>query len=148
MKKRDIIIILILTALIIIVLITTLQKNPEIENIYLSNNKDFDFSNPVQNDDYGFTCNGPDIYLIIKAKNLTINDELNVKWEKTKNSISELIQENTIKPEVSGSGKIVIALIKRNGIYADGNYNVKIYLNGENKISKKFSIQTTGNSKF
>ncbi|MDD3628759.1 MAG: hypothetical protein PHN81_03130 [Actinomycetota bacterium] len=144
MKKRDIIIILILTVLIIIVLTTTLQKNPEIENIHLSNNKDSDFSEFLQNDDYSFKSDGPDIYLIIKVKNLAVDDELNVKWEKTKNSVSEIIQENTIKPEGSGSGKIVVALIKRNGIYADGNYIVKVYLNGENKISKKFSIQTSG----
>jgi hypothetical protein len=139
MKKRDIIIIFILTILVIIIMTATLQKNPEIENIYLSNNKDFDSDESTQNNDYNFKINGPDIYLIIKVKNLTKDDEIKVVWEKTKDSTSRIEQENTIKPEGTGSGKIVVMLVKRNGIYSDGDYNVKVYLNGENKISKKFS---------
>lgn len=120
----------------------TLQKNPEIENIYLSNNKDFDSDESTQNNDYNFKINGPDIYLIIKVKNLTKDDEIKVVWEKTKDSTSRIEQENTIKPEGTGSGKIVVMLVKRNGIYSDGDYNVKVYLNGENKISKKFSCSS------
>jgi hypothetical protein len=139
MKKRDIIIIFILTVLVIIILTATLQKNPEIENIYLSNNKDFDFNELTHNNNYNFKTNGSDIYLIIKVKNLTKDDEIKVVWEKTKDSTSGIEQENTIKPGGAGSGKIVVMFVKRNGIYSDGDYNVKVYLNGENKISKKFS---------
>jgi hypothetical protein len=142
MKRRDIIIIFILTILVIIILTATLQKKPEIENIYLSNNKDFDSDESTQNNDYNFKINGPDIYLIIKVKNLAKDDEIKVVWEKTKDSTSRIEQENTIKPEGTGSGKIVVMLVKRNGIYSDGDYNVKVYLNGENKISKKFSCSS------
>lgn len=140
MKKRDIIIIIILTILIIIALTTTLQKDPEIENIHLSNSKDSDFDEFQQKEDYNFKSNGPDIYLIIKVKNLTTDDELKVEWEKIENGALDIIQKNVISPEGSGSGKIVTVFVKRNGIYVAGDYNVKVYLNEENKISKKFSI--------
>ena len=38
------------------------------------------------------------------------------------------------------SFKILISLVKKNDMYPPGNYNVRIYLNGSSKISKKFYI--------
>ena len=140
MKTRDIVIIIILTIIIIIALTTTLQKNPEIENIYLSYNKDSDFDELQHDDNSNFKSKDPDIYLIIKVKNLSADDEIKVEWGKTVNDTYSIIQKNIIIPDGNGSGRIVILFVRRNNIYAAGDYNVKVYLNGEDRISKKFFI--------
>ncbi len=140
MKIRDIVIIIILTIIIIIALTTTLQKNPEIENIYLSHNKDSDFDELQHDDNNNFKSKDPDIYLIIKVENLSADDEIKVEWEKTVNDTCSIIQKNIIIPGGDGSGRIVILFVRRNDIYATGNYNIKVYLNGEDRISKKFFI--------
>ena len=123
-----------------IVSIATLQKNPDIENIYLSSSKDSSFSELSQDNHYYFNSRSSNIYLIIYVKHLTTTDEIKVEWEKIDDNSNEIIQSNTVKPEQKGSGKIIILLVKKNGIYSPGSYNVKAYLNGDNKISEKFYI--------
>lgn len=140
MKKRNILIIIILTIILAIVSITTLQKKPDIENIYLSSSKDSSLNELSQDNHNYFNSRNSNIYLIINVKHLTTEDEIRVEWEKIEDNSNEIIQSNTVKPEQKGSGKIIILLVKKNGIYSPGNYNVKIYLNRDNKISEKFYI--------
>jgi len=140
MKKIKIIILIICTIILIIVSITVMQKRPDIENIYLSSDRDSSFDKLKQNNNYYFDSRNLDIYLIIEVKHLTTEDEIKVQWEKTENSSYKIIQKNIVNPEQKGSGKIIISLVKKNDMYPPGNYNVRIYLNGSSKISKKFYI--------
>jgi len=140
MKKINIIILIICTIILIIVSITVMQKRPDIENIYLSSDRDSSFDKLKQNNNYYFDSRNLDIYLIIEVKHLTTEDEIKVQWEKTENSSYKIIQKNIVNPEQKGSGKIIISLVKKNDMYPPGNYNVRIYLNGSSKISKKFYI--------
>lgn len=140
MKKINIIILIICTIILIIVSITVMQKKPDIENIYLSSDRDSSFDKLKQNNNYYFDSQNLDIYLIIEVKHLTTEDEIKVEWEKIENSSYKIIQKNIVNPEQKGSGKIIISLVKKNDMYPPGNYNVRIYLNGVSKISKKFYI--------
>lgn len=140
MKIRDIVIIVVLTLIIAIALTTTLHEYPEIENIYLSCSSDADFEEFPQSDSYSFKSNDPGIYLIIKVKNLASDDEIKIEWERVYNNTGEIIQKNDLNPGGEGSGKIVVLFVKRNNSYPAGDYNVKAYLNREEKISKEFSI--------
>jgi len=140
MKTRNIIIIIICTIILVLVLIITLQKKPDIENIYLSSDRNPDFEKLRLNNKYSFNNRNLDIYLIIEAKYLTPEDEIKVEWSKTEGNSYKIIQENILSPDRRGSGKIVISLVKKDNIYSPGNYNVKVYLNGEYKISEEFNI--------
>ncbi len=143
MKKRDILIIIILTVILIIALITTIQKKPEIENIYLSSDKDSTFDQLQLSSDYNFNSDNSNIYLLMKIKNLTVDHEIKVEWEKTEDdNIYHTIQKDIFSPEQNGSGKIVVLLIKKGDTYTPGDYKVTVYLNGEDKISKKFYINS------
>ncbi len=141
MKKINIIILIICTIILIIVSITTvIKKRPDIENIYLSSDRDSSFDKLKQNNNYYFDGRNLDIYLIIEVKHLTTEDEIKVQWEKIENSSCKIIQKNIVNPEQKGSGKIIISLVKKNDMYLSGGYNVRVYLNGGSKISKKFYI--------
>ncbi|MFZ3386661.1 MAG: hypothetical protein WA120_05745 [Candidatus Hydromicrobium sp.] len=140
MKKINIIILIICTIILIIVSITVMQKKPDIESTYLSSDRDSSFDKLKQNNNYYFDSRNLDIYLIIEVKHLTTEDEIKVEWEKIENSSYKIIQKNIVNPEQKGSGKIIISLVKKNDMYPPGNYNVRIYLNGVSKISKKFYI--------
>jgi hypothetical protein len=140
MKKINIIILIICTIILIIVSITVMQKRPDIESIYLSSDRDSSFDKLKQNNNYYFDSRNLDIYLIIEVKHLTTEDEIKVEWEKIENSSYKIIQKNIVNPEQKGSGKIIISLVKKNDMYPPGNYDVRIYLNGSSKISKKFYI--------
>ena len=141
MKKINIIILIICTIILIIVSITTvIKKRPDIENIYLSSDRDSSFDQLKQNNNHYFDGRNLDIYLIIEVKHLTTEDEIKVQWEKIENSSCKITQKNIVNPEQKGSGKIIISLVKKNDIYPSGNYNVRVYLNGGSKISKKFYI--------
>lgn len=141
MKKINIIILIICTIILIIVsIITVIKKRPDIENIYLSSDRDSSFDKLKQNNNYYFDGRNLDIYLIIEVKHLTTEDEIKVQWEKIENSSCKIIQKNIVNPEQKGSGKIIISLVKKNDMYPSGGYNVRVYLNGGSKISKKFYI--------
>lgn len=140
MKKRNIITIIVCTIILIIVSITIIQKKPDIENIYLSSSKDSGSEESKQGTGYYFNSQNSDIYLIIKVRYLAPEDEIKVEWGKIEGSSYKIIQKNIVKPERKGSGKIIISLVKKDGIYSPGSYDVKTYLNGDNKINEEFYI--------
>lgn len=141
MTKRNIIILIVCTGLLIIVVITTMQEKPDIENIYLSLDRDSDFEKSGSDNDYSFSSHDHDIYLIMEVKHLGPEVEIKVEWLKIEYGSYDIIQENIISPEKKGSGKIIISLIKHDGIYSAGNYIVETYLNGDKKITEEFNIR-------
>ncbi len=141
MTKRNIIIFIACTGLLIIVVITTMQEKPDIENIYLSMDRDSDFEKSGPDNDYSFNSHDPDIYLIMEVKRLGPEDEIKVEWLRIEDGSYDVIQKNIINPEKKGSGKIIISLIKHDGVYSAGNYIVETYLNEDKKITKEFYIQ-------
>lgn len=144
MKKRNIIIFIICTGLLIIVVITTIHEKPDIKNIYLSLDKNFDFEKLKPYNNHTFSTQDPDIYLIMEAKHFGPEDEIEVEWIKIENDSYDVIQKNIINPEKKGSGKIIVSLIKHNNAYSAGSYNVETYLNGDKKNTEEFHI-TDGN---
>jgi len=140
MSKRNIIIIVTLTIILIIAAVTIAYTKPDIENIYLSSDKNSSIDKSKQNDSYHFKKLDTDIYLIIEVSHITTKDEIKVQWEKNENDHSYIIQKNIVYPEENGSGKIIVSLVKKNNIYTPGTYSVTVYLNGDKKISKKFCI--------
>ncbi len=143
MKKRDILIIIILTIILAIASVVTLERVPEIESIYLSSNKDFDFDQLKLNKNYNFNSKESNIYLIMKVRHLTVDNEIKVKWGKTEDdSTRSVIQEDIFNPGQDGSGKIVVLLVKKNDIYSAGEYYIEAYLNGDYKISENFYINS------
>jgi hypothetical protein len=118
-----------------------MQEKPDIGNIYLSLDRGSDFEKSESDNDYSFSSHDPDIYLIIEVKHLGPEDEIEVEWLKIKDNSNDVIQKNIINPEKKGSGKIIISLIKHDGIYSAGNYIVETYLNGDKIITEEFYIQ-------
>ncbi len=140
MSKRNIIIIVTLTIILIIAAVLIIYTKPDIENIYLSSDKNSGIDKQKQNNSYYFKKLDTNIYLIIVVRHITTKNEIKVLWEKIRNDSSEIIQKNIIYPEKNGSGKIIVSLIKKNDIYTPGTYNITVYLNGDMKVSEKFYI--------
>jgi len=142
MNKRNIIIIIVITAILVIILITALKTKPDIENIYLSSDKNSNIEElkPEQNNGFYFNSPHTDIYLIMTVKYLTTEDEIHVQWEKKENSSGRIIQENIISPEKKGSGKIIVSLVKKDNVYSSGNYTVTVFLNNDKKTAENFYI--------
>lgn len=140
MSKRNIVIIVTLTIILIIAAVLIIYTKPDIENIYLSSDKNSGIDKQKQNNSYYFKKLDTNIYLIIVVRHITTKNEIKVLWEKIRNDSSEIIQKNIIYPEKNGSGKIIVSLIKKNDIYTPGTYNITVYLNGDMKVSEKFYI--------
>jgi hypothetical protein len=144
MKIRDIIIIIILTMILAIASINTLEREPEIESIYLSSDIDLDFERLKLENDHNFNSAESNIYLIMKVNNLTVDDNIIVKWKKTEDANAQkVVQEDAFNPVQDGSGKIVILMVKKNNRYTAGKYCVEAGLNkSNNMISEQFSIES------
>jgi len=143
MKIRDIIIIILLTIILAIASINTLEREPDIESIYLSSNKDLDFDRLKLENAHEFDSVESNLYLIMKVNHLTANDIIIAKWQKIENgSAQRVVQEDMVNPVQEGSGKIVIMMVKKNSRYDDGDYRVEVSLNESSTISEQFSINS------
>ncbi len=143
MKIRDIIIIILLTIILAIASINTLEREPDIESIYLSSNKDLDFDQLKLENAHDFISVESNIYLIMKVAHLTSDDNIIAQWIKMDgDSVQRVVQEDTFNPVQEGSGKIVIMMVKKNNRYDDGEYRVEVSLNKRNTISEQFSINS------
>lgn len=142
MSRKSIIILIVCTVILILVSITTVYSEPEIENLFISIDKDLNHKHLAELEDNQIFYNtSSDIYLILMVKNLSIEDEIKVIFKKTDNNYQKIIQENIITPQKNGSGKITISLINKNNELTAGDYSVEVFLN-KNKIdTKNFNIK-------
>ena len=145
MNKRTIIILVLCAAIIAAVTIISLRKDPAITGLYLNTVPD------LPNNEEGtkevaevseFQSKGSDIYLIIGIRDLDTEDTIEVTWTIVDNDEDTVIQENTISPEVPGSGEIIIYLLKRDDGYPEGHYNIEAKLNDFRKMQIEFIIST------
>lgn len=142
MSRKTIIILTVIAAIFVIVAFTTTKKEPSIEKAYISDNNNLSEKELGEIDSknklYDTKSN---IYLIIFVKNLTKENELKITWKKIDNSTEKIVQENLLKPENDGSGKIIISLIRKNQAYIPGTYKVETLLNGFKKADSEFKIK-------
>ncbi len=142
MSRKTIIILIVIAAIFVIVAFSTTKKEPSIEKAYISDNNNLSEKELGEIDSknklYDTKSN---IYLIIFVKNLTKENELKITWKKIDNSTEKIVQENLLKPENDGSGKIIISLIRKNQVYTPGTYKVGILLNGLKETDVEFKIK-------
>jgi len=143
MNKRTIIILVLCAALIAAVTIISLRKDPAITGLYLSSapalthNEETDKGAPEVKEFQGKVS---DIYLIISIRDLDTEDIIEVTWMISDKDGDAIFQENTISPEGSGSGEIIIYLLKRDAEYPEGDYIVEAILNSSQKIKTGFIV--------
>ena len=143
MKKRTIIILVLCAALIAAVAIISLKKDPAITGLYLSDapaasHKEEPGKEVVKIKE--FQSKDSDIYLIINIRDLDTEDIIEVSWTISDKDGDTIFQENTISPERSGSGEIIIYLLKRNGEYPEGHYTIEVMLNGLHEMENEFTV--------
>jgi hypothetical protein len=63
-----------------------------------------------------------------------------VTWTISGKDENTVFQENTISPEIPGSGEIIIYLLKRNDEYPEGYYIIEAMLNDSHKMQIEFII--------
>ncbi|MEE8325311.1 MAG: hypothetical protein V3R31_06610 [Candidatus Humimicrobiaceae bacterium] len=143
MNKRTIIILVLCAALIAAIAIISLKKDPAITGLYLSGAPTFSQKEKTDEEPASvkdFQSKGSDIYLIIGIRDLDTNDTIEVTWTISGKDEDIVFQENTISPERSGSGEIIIYLLKRDDEYPGENYIIEVMLNGSNKMQIGFTI--------
>jgi hypothetical protein len=142
MSRKTIIILIVIAAIFVIIAFTTTKKEPSIEEAYINDNNNLSEKELGEIDSknklYDTKSN---IYLIVFVKNLTKENELKITWKKIDNGMEKIIQENLLKPENDGSGKIIISLIRKNQVYTPGTYRVGILLNGLKETDVEFKIK-------
>lgn len=85
-----------------------------------------------------FPADITDIYLSVKIKNITPDDQLKVKW--TYLDTGDVIEEQTSRVESKGSGYISFNISISEGFPA-GNYKAEVFLNQELTEEINFSVQ-------
>jgi len=141
MSKRSIIILIICTIILIIVSVTTVYNKPEIKDIYISSNKNLIFEESNNNNEpIHIDSLKSNIYLTLIVRYLSVEDEIKINWERVENNEEKIIQQNILHPEKSGSGEIVVSLVRKNQELIPGRYNVEIFLNNKKSITKEFYI--------
>jgi hypothetical protein len=139
MNKRTIIILVLCAALLAAIAVISLRKDPGITGLYLSGVPTFDDAGDIDKISTArFQSEGSDIFLIISVRDLDTEDKIEVSW--TVSGTGTIFQENTISPKNSGSGEIIIYLLKRDGAYPEGDYTVEAVLNNSQKIQAGFVV--------
>ena len=141
MNKRTIIILVLCAALIAAVAVISLRKDPGITGLYLSSVPTFDDAGDIDKGSTArFQSEGSDIFLIISVRDLDTEDKIEVNWTISGSGSGTIFQENTMSPKKSGSGEIIIYLLKRDGAYPEGDYIVEAVLNSSQKIQAEFVV--------
>ncbi|MFC2145091.1 hypothetical protein ACFLQQ_02050, partial [Actinomycetota bacterium] len=139
-----IIILVLCAALIAAVTIISLRKDPGITGLYLNTVPGLP-NNEKGNKEVAtireFQTKDSDIYLIIDIRDLDIGDIIEVTWTIAGKDENTVFQENTISPEIPGSGEIIIYLLKRNDEYPEGHYNIEVTLNDSHKMQFEFIVR-------
>jgi hypothetical protein len=143
MNKRTIIILVLCAALIAAVAVVSLKKDPGITGLYLNTVPSLPYNEESDQDDAEvkeFPAKDSDIYLIISIRNLDTEDIIEVTWTISDKDESTVFQENTISPEIPGSGEIIIYLLKRDDEYPEGYYIIEAMLNDSHKTQVEFIV--------
>jgi len=125
--------------LLIILAITFIGCSPQpvsIESIYIC--ESISENNSPSEEQSIFPAETKNIYLSVKVKNITPEDELKVIW--TYLDTGDVIEEQISKVDKAGSGYISFNIHIAEG-FPSGNYKADVYLNGELIEELDFSVQ-------
>ncbi|MCG9479347.1 MAG: hypothetical protein K9H14_03960 [Actinomycetia bacterium] len=139
MTKKSIIIIIVCTFILIAISVTTVYKEPKIKGIYVSSQNNMPENSIL---DPLFSSDSiTDIFLLIEAENLKLDNMIEVSWKKYEDGDYIAVQHDTIYPENSGSGIITITMVKRNGLVPEGKYRVSVNLVNHPVLTTEFEIE-------
>lgn len=146
MSRKAIVILIVITAIFAAIAFSSVKASPSIENALITDNDKFSETEldayEGQTEDFIFTSGASlNIYAVIFVKNITSKDQIGLKWIIEDGGTEKTIQEESIKPEGDGSGKIVISLAKKDGGYETGNYKAILTLNDSQQLTKRFTIK-------
>ncbi len=140
MNKTNIIIIIICTAIIAAAAYLSLREEPLIRDIYLADSLDPGHGFPRDEDIRHFDSSDPGIYLIIQVSDIEEGQRLKTEWVFLGDGGQSIMQTDDIVINDDGSGSIAVYLVKRDGLYAPGDYLVKIGHAGTQQKQLTFSV--------
>jgi hypothetical protein len=140
MNKTNIIIIIICTAIIAAAAFFSFREEPFIRDIYLADSLDLGHGFPLDEDIRDFASRDSSIYLIIHVSDVEEGERLETEWVFLEDDGQGLIQTDDIVINNDGSGSIAVYLVKRDGLYAPGDYLVKVDHNGIQQKQLSFSV--------
>jgi hypothetical protein len=140
MNKTNIIIIIICTAIIAAAAYFSLREEPLIRDVYLADSLDPGHGFPRDEDIRHFAGTDSSIYLIIHVSGIEEGERLKTEWIFLEDDGQSIIQTDDIVINDDGSGSIAVYLVKRDGLYAPGDYLVKIGHDGTQQKQLSFSV--------
>jgi len=142
MDKKSIIIIIVCTLIFIAVSLSTVYREPAMEDIRLSDKEILSGEDLTRLEAVpSFSSDAENIYLIIEVKYLVPEHEIEVIWEKYENGAYSIVQQDIIHPQRQGSGFITITMAKRDEIIPKGLSRVAAILNGKQRMVKDFEVR-------
>ncbi len=141
MGKKSIIIIIVCTLLFVAASFVTTRREPALEALYLSPEKIIVPEALEGIKPAAFRSDSPEIYLLIEVKHLTLENKIEVIWEKYEGDEYIVVQRDTIQPEQQGSGVISINMAKRDGRIPEGEYKVEAMLDKRRGIALDFTVR-------
>lgn len=143
MSKTVIAIITISTAIVAAVVFFTLREPPGMDDIYVVSSQDIGEIIPREKEGREFPASGPGVYLVIPVDDVLPGDMIRVEWAYDDGSGYEIIQKDRIEIEDDGSGHITVYLLKRDSVYAEGDYMAKAYYNDRQEKQASFTITSS-----
>jgi len=115
MSKRSVVILIVCTIILAIASVVTIYNEPEIESAHISSDINLALDESKQNGGVSYFDDlDSNIYLILAVKNLSAEDEIKINWKILEDNSEKIIQKNIIQPEESGSGKMIVSLVRKN----------------------------------
>jgi len=141
MSKRSVVILIVCTIILAIASVVTIYNEPEIESAHISSDINLALDESKQNGGVSYFDDlDSNIYLILAVKNLSAEDEIKINWKILEDNSEKIIQKNIIQPEESGSGKMIVSLVRKNKKLIPCSYAVEVFLNDDKKITRKFTV--------
>ncbi len=142
MNRRIITLIILVTVIIGLVAFTTLEKEPSIKQVLITDNKDISTSvDIVENEDEIQFTEDSEIYAIIFLKDIEIGNTIDLQWKRVETGQEVLVQRDSFTEKEEGSGILIVSLAKINNGHLPGIYKIYIRLNELDYLEKKFDIK-------
>jgi hypothetical protein len=142
MNRRIITLIILVTVIIGVVAFTTLKKEPSIEQVLITDNKDVSPSVDIsENEDEVQFTGDSEIYTILFLKDIAIGNTIDLQWKRVEAGQEVLVQRDNFTEKEEGSGILIVSLAKINNGHLPGIYKIYVRLNELDYLEKKFDIK-------